>query len=475
MPYSKLDVVKSLLWKLLEKCSVQGVSFIVTIILARILSPDEYGIIAIVTIFLHFSNILIEGGFSTALVQKKGYDNKDFSTIFFFSLAVALIIYILLFLFSESIAIFFNEPQLISVIKVLGINVFFCAVNSIQKAYVSKKLLFKKMFISSLLAAVFSGIIGIFLAWRGLGVWALVFYSLISQVLITLFMSVFIKWRPMLVFSKKSFKRLFDFGWKIMTTHIIISIFTNIRSIIISKFYSAAMLAYFDKGKQLPALAMDNINSSIQTILFPVFSESQDDRAKVKNMVRRSIKTNCLFVFPLMVGLIVMSEPLVITIYTEKWSFMIPFVRIFALSYILMPMQLANIEAIKSLGYSNITLKLEIIKKVIEVIILVVSACMGVLAIAWGVVIYNFICLFVNLYPNTKLLNYSFKEQMNDFIPQLLAAIIMGCLVHCVIYFPLNIIIKLIIQFVVGVISYYIICKIFNLESFRYIYKSIKK
>lgn len=475
MGYSKLEVIKSLLWKLLEKCSVQGVSFIVTIVLARILSPAEYGIIAIVTIFLHFSNILIEGGFSTALIQKKGYDNRDFSTIFYFSLVVAAIIYAILYLSSGAISSFFNEPQLTPVIKVLGINLFFCAINSIQKAYVSKQLLFKKMFYSSLIAAVFSGAIGICLAWNGWGVWALVFYSLISQFLITSIMWFTIKWRPILVFSRSSFKRLFDFGWKILTTHLIISIFTNIRSVIISKFYSASMLAYFDKGKQLPALAMDNINSSIQTILFPVFSDAQDDRTRIKSMIRRSIKTNCLFIFPLMVGLIVMAETLVVAIYTEKWASMIPFVQIFALSYMLMPMQLANIEAIKSLGYSNITLRLEIIKKTIEVVILIISAYLGVLAIAWGVVVYNFICLFINLYPNTKLLDYSFKEQLQDFVPQLFAAIGMGCCIYFATYIPMNNIADLFVQFFVGVISYFVICKAFNLESFKYIYKSIKK
>lgn len=475
MAFSKVEVIKSLLWKLLEKCSVQGVSFIVTVILARILSPDEYGIVAIVTIFLHFSNILIEGGFSTALIQKKGYDNKDFSTIFYFSLATATIIYAILFVSSGAIASFFNVPQLIPIIRVLGITVFFCAINSIQKAYVSKKLLFKKMFYSSLVAAVISGGIAIFLASNGWGVWALVYYSLISQTLMTAVMWFFVKWRPILTFSKDSFKKLFSFGWKIMTTHVIISIFANIRSIIISKFYTATMLAYFDKGKQLPALAMENINSSIQAILFPVFSEAQDDKSKVKRMIRRSIRTNCLFIFPMMVALVVMAETLVVTIYTEKWIMMVPYVQIFAISYILMPMQLANIEAIKSLGYSDITLKLEIIKKIIEVAILVISSIMGVLAIAWGVVIYNFICLFINLFPNTKLLNYSFKEQLQDFVPQLLTAISMGVCIFLTTYIPVDNIILLLIQFIVGILSYFLICKASRMESFEYVYKSIRK
>lgn len=474
MNHTKIEIIKSLFWKFLEKSSVQGVSFIVTIVLARILSPEEYGIVAIVTIFLHFSTILIEGGFSTALIQKKGYDNRDFSTIFYFSIAVASIIYAILFLCSNAISVFFDEPQLMPVIKVLGLNLFFCAINSIQKAYVSKQMLFKKMFYSSLMAAVFSGVIGIYLAWRGWGVWALVFYSLISQFLITLIMWLTVKWRPIFVFSVKSFKQLFDYGWKILTTHMIISIFTNIRSVVISKFYSSSMLAYFDKGKQLPALVMDNINSSIQTILFPVFSDVQDNKTEVKSMTRRSIKTNSLFVFPLMIGLIVMAEPLVLTIFTDKWASMVPFVQIFALSYVLMPMQLANIEAIKSLGYSNITLKLEIVKKAIEIIILIVSSCIGVQAIAWGVVVYNFMCLFINIYPNTKLLAYSIGEQIKDFFPQLLAAIAMGCCVYLVSYIPINNIVKLLIQFFVGVLVYFTICKTFNIESFNYVYKFIK-
>lgn len=473
--YSKATVLKSFLWKLMEKCSVQGVSFIVTVILARILSPEEYGIVAIVTIFLHFSNILIEGGFSAALIQKKGYANKDFSTIFYFSLLVALAIYIILFIGSGAIASFFNEQQLRMVIKVLGINVFFCAINSIQKAYVSKKMLFKKMFVSSLASAIISGGIAIFLAWKGWGVWALVFYSIISQTLITATMWFTVRWRPTIEFSTQSFKQLFNFGWKIMATHVIISIFTNIRSIIISKFYTATMLAYFDKGKQLPGLAMENINSSIQTILFPVFSEAQDDKNRVKQMIRRSIKTNSLFVFPMMVALALMAEDLVITIYTEKWIAIVPYIQIFAISYILMPMQLANIEAIKSLGYSNITLKLEIIKKVIEVIILIISSTIGVLAIAWGVVIYNFICLFINLYPNTKLLKYSLYEQLHDFLPQLFASLLMGVCIFSTKFMYLGNLTTLFVQFIVGLASYFIICKLFKLESFEYIYKSITK
>lgn len=469
MTYSKLVIIKSLIWKLLEKCSVQGVAFIVTVVLARLLSPEEYGIVAIVTIFLSFSNILIEAGFSTALIQKKGFNNIDFSTIFYFSLFVAIIIYTLLFIFSGTIATFFQEPQLTVIIKVLGVNVFFCAVNSIQKAYVSKSMLFKKMFYSSFIAATFSGGIAILLAYFGMGVWALVFYSILSQLLITSIMWMTIKWRPVLVFSVESFSLLFDFGWKILATQIIISLFINARNIIISKFFSAEMLAYFDKGKQLPTLIMDNINTSIQTILFPVFSESQDDKLRVKNMVRRSIKTNCFFIFPLMIGLLVTAETLVTVVYTEKWLFMVPFVKIFAISFMLMPMQLANMEAVKSLGYSDITLKLEIIKKLFDVSILVISVFIGVLAIAWGVVLYNFICLFINLYPNIKLLKYSCKEQLQDFLPQLLLAIIMGICIYFIAYIPMSNILILFLQFVVGVLIYILLCKFFELECYAYI------
>lgn len=478
MAINRSGVIKSFIWKLLERTSVQGISFIVTIVLARLLTPNEYGLVALIMIFISFANVIIDGGLNTALIQKKDSNNIDFSTIFYFSLFVAFVLYTILFFVSPLIAGFYKQPELIPIIKVLGISLFFYAFNSIQVAYVSKNMLFKKLFYSSLISVLISGSIGIVMAYKGYGVWALVMQSILSQLLITITMWFTVKWRPQLIFSKKSFKILFDFGWKIFATNITISIFVNIRGLIIGKMYTPATLAFFDKGRQFPALVMNNINTSIQTILFPVFSNAQDDRVAVKSMMRRSIKTSTLFIFPMMIALIIAAKSIILLLLTEKWISVVPFIQIFSIAFLLKPIQTANVEAIKALGYSNITLKIEIIKKIIEVIILIVSILYGVYAIAWGVVLYNFISLFINLYPSAKLLNYKYKEQFSDILPAFVISLFMGLLIYALQLLNMSVLMTLIIQFVIGVIVYFTTCYLFKIESFIYfinLAKSYKK
>ena len=283
-----------------------------------------------------------------------------------------------------------------------------------------------------------------------------------------------IKWRPVLSFSSKSFHNLFSYGWKVLVTNFITTLFVNIRGLIIGKFYSPVSLAYFDRGQQMPNLLMSNIVSTIQSILFPVFSSEQDNKEHVKYMVRRSIKTTCLFIFPILIGLLVASENFVIVFYTEKWISIVPFIRIFCIAQILMPIQIVNIQAIMSLGYSNIILKLEIIKKIIEISILVVSMYWGVMAIAAGMVLYNFISLFINLYPNKKLLNYGAFEQVADVMPSLLIAIIMGGGIYSLNLLQMQPLILLITQIIVGIVIYFTICYLFRIESFFYILKMLK-
>lgn len=474
MGYSRSVILKSFIWKLLEKTSVQGVSFIVTIILARLITPEEYGLVALIMIFISLANVIIDGGLNTALIQKNESDNVDFSTIFFFSILISIFLYILLFFLSPIIAGFYSQPQLIPIIRILGINLIFFSFNSIQRAYVSKNMLFKKLFYSGFIAVLISGFIGIVLAYKGYGVWALVIQSILSQLFITIVMWFTVKWRPQFVFSYQRFKTLFDYGWKIFGTNLIIALFVNIRSLIIGKMFTPCTLAFFDKGKQFPSIIMDNINTSIQTILFPVFSNEQDDRIRVKSIMRRSIKTSTLFIFPLMIGLMVTAKPLILILLTEKWISIVPFIQIFSIAYLLKPIQTANVEAIKSLGYSNITFKLELIKKVVELIILVISVFLGVYAIAWGVVVYNFISLFINLYPNIKLLNYGFKEQFGDILPMFFISLLMGLIIYFIQYLHISNLLILIIQFVLGVFVYSLLCYLFKLDSFLYLLNLIK-
>lgn len=463
-----------MIWKLLERFSSQLVSFVISIILARILMPTDYGIIAIILVFINIANVIIDGGFNTALIQKKDADQTDFSTIFWFCLLMAAVIYLILFLGAPLIASFYKKDVLTPVLRVLGLNIFLFSFNSIQRAYVSRRMLFQKLFYVNALAIVLSGAIGIAMAYGDYGVWALVAQTLAGSFFCCFFLSFFIPWHPTFEFSKERFKGLFDYGWKIFVTNFIISFYDNIRSLVIGRQYTPAALAFFDRGKSLPSLLMTNVTASIDSVLLPTLSEEQDDTQRVKQMMRRSIGVSYLFVAPLLVGFIVVAKELVLVLLTEKWSPAVPFIQIFCIAFLLMPIQNINTIGIKSLGYSNIILKLEVIKKIIEAIILVVSFMINVYAVAWGVVLYNAICIAINLSPSKKLVNYGVCEQLRDVMPTMVAALLMGAVVYVSGYLPFSNIVLLAIQVIVGAAIYCLTCIFLKLDSFVYIIGYIK-
>lgn len=469
MEISRNTVLKSFFWKFLERGGSQIVNFIVTIILARLLLPEEYGIIALILVFVNIANVFVDGGLNTALIQNKESGKEDFNTIFFFSFFLSLVLYLILFLLAPLVSKFYGQDELTPIIRVLSLSVIIYSYNSVQSAFVSKNMLFSMLFRSTMISSVIAGLLGIFAAYKGLGVWALVIFNL-TQAFVTMFVLRWsIEWKPSFQFIKERFVKLFDFGWKVFLSNLVISLFVNIRTLIIGKFYSASTLAFFDRGRQFPSLFMDNINSTIQAVLFPVFSDVQDNKENVRAMMRRSIKSSCLIIFPILVGLFAIAEPLVICLLTEKWLDAVPYIRIFCLGYMLMPIQTANMQAILSLGYSNITLKLELIKKFLEITILVISVLISAYAVAWGVVVYNFICLFINLFPNNKLLGYSIVSQIKDILPYLFSSLVMGCVVYCMNYISLPSIIILLIQLISGVLIYWGLMKIFKVEGYQYV------
>jgi len=475
MSVNRSSVISSLIWKFMERCCVQGVSFIVTIVLARILCPEDYGLIALVAVFLSLSNVIVEGGLNSALIQKKNANEVDFSTIFYTSIALSSLLYAALFVGAPSIASFYHIIELTPVVRVLGTSLFFYAINSVQKAYLSRNLLFKNLFYSSLGAVLLSGIVGILMAYNGFGVWALVAQSIISQVATTIIMWFTVKWRPILVFSKQSFLELFGFGWKIFISNLVISLFTNARSLIIGKVYNASSLAYFDRGKQFPSLIMDNINGSIQSVLFPVLSQEQDNESNVRAIVRRTIKTSSYIISPIVIGLAITAEPVVRCLLTDKWIDAVPFIQIFCIAFLLMPLQIANLEAIKSLGHSGTTLKLELSKKVIELIVLLVTVPISVKAIACGIVVYNAICIFINTIPNKKLLNYGVLDQIKDVLPAFFVTSCMGIPLILVNHLITNPYANIGVNLLVGATLYILLSYIFRLESFYYFISVMKK
>lgn len=474
MAFTRGTILNSFFWKLFEKLSAQLIQFVVTIVLARLLLPSEYGTIALIAIFIQLCDVIIDGGLNTALIQKKNSDNVDFSTILYFSLGMSAILYGIMFFAAPWISTFYKQPDLLPVVRVLSLSLPFYAFSSIQRAYVSKNMLFQRLFYSSLGAIILSGGLGIYMAYSGYGVWALVVQNVSYQFFTSLIMWFTVRWRPVFKFSVERFKGLFSYGWKIFGANLITSLFVNIRKLVIGKFYQPASLAYYDKGEQLPSLVMNNIFSSVQTILLPTFSDSQDNRPRVKAMMRRSTKLSCFVIYPLMVWMIVAAKPLILLLLTEKWIAVVPFVQILCIANFFRPITISNWEAIKALGYSGTTLKLEVLKKIVDISILVVSAMIGVYAIAWGCVLFNLICVFINLAPNKKLLDYGIFEQLVDAVPTLLIALAMGGVIYWIQLLPLSYFVIILLQALLGCVFYVGLNWLLKDESFIYILQMIK-
>lgn len=469
MAINRRTIISSFAWKLMEKISVQGISFVVSIVLARILCPSDYGIVALILVFINIANVIIDGGLNVALIQKKDATQEDFSTIFWTSLGMSLILYIGMFVAAPHIASYYSDGNLTGAIRVLSLCLFPYAVNSIQRAYVSRGMLFKKLFVSNLWATAFSGIIGILLAWQGFKHWALIWFQISQATVLAIVMWYTVKWRPTFTFSSRSFSGLFDYGWKIFLSNLANTLFINVRSLLIGKMYTPATLAYFERGKQLPALVMENINTSVQTVLFPAFSQEQDNKQRVTAMLSRSTRTCNLFILPIMMWIIVCAEQIIRFLLTDKWIGTVPYIQLFCIAYMLMPVQIANLEAIKSQGRSDIILKLSIFKIALDVAILLGTLMYGPIAIASGIVLYNFLCVFINLRPTTLLLGYGLRQQLRDIMPSLAATMAMGILTYMAGLFGTGNTATLAIRSIVALASYLAICHCFRIESFMYI------
>ncbi|WP_417898744.1 lipopolysaccharide biosynthesis protein [Bacillus haimaensis] len=466
---TKAKVISSLFWKLLERGGTQGIQFIVTIVLARLLLPEEFGLIVLVTIFITIAGVFVQSGFNTALIQKKNSDEVDFSSVFYLSLLVASLLYIGLFFIAPIAAAFYEEPQLTTVLRIQSLTLFFGAINSIQIAVVSKKLEFKKLFISSLGAMIVSATAGIMMAYAGFGVWSLVVQHLSNQLLVTIILWFTVKWRPTLLFSFARIKTLFAFGWKVLVSSLLDTLYINLTSLFIGKMYSSATLGFYNRGEQFPKLIVSNINGSIQSVMFPTLSSNQDNIKRVKDIVRRSIVTSSFIVFPVMVGMAAVAEPLVNIVLTEKWLPAVPFLQIFCASYALWPIHTANLQAINALGRSDIFLKLEIFKKLLGLVVIAISIPFGAYAMAFGVFVVSIISTFINAYPNLKLIDYRYREQWKDIIPSLILSIIMGMVVYSIQWIGMTEALTLIVQIIVGIVIYIGLAKALRLECYTYL------
>ncbi len=467
-------VMSNFLWRLAERFGAQGVAFVVSIVLARLLVPEAYGTIALVTVFTQILNVFIDSGFGNALIQKKDADDLDFSTVFYFNIAICVLLYLGMFLAAPLIAKFYNDASLTPVVRVLSLTLIISGVKNVQQAYVSRTMQFKRFFFATLGGTIGAAVIGIAMAYFGFGVWALIAQQIFNATVDTLILWITVKWRPKWMFSWQRLKGLFSFGWKLLASSLLDTVYNDLRQLIIGKMYTKTDLAQYNRGKQLPDLLVNNIDTSINSVLLPAMSQIQDNPERVKNMTRRAMKTSTYVIAPVMMGLAFTAESVIRLILTEKWLPCVPFLRIFCITYMFYPVNTTNLNAIKAMGRSDLFLKLETIKKVIGLIVLLGTMWFGVMAMAYSLLFTSITSQIINSWPNKKLLDYSYPEQIRDILPGILLAVFMGCCVYPVKWIGFSDLLTLFIQVVMGACIYIGGSALLKLEGFRYLWEQLK-
>jgi len=468
-------VLSGLIWKFAETAGAQFVSSITTIVVARILDPEAYGVVAIISVFIAVFSVFVDSGLGSALIQKKDADDLDYSSVFFANIVICAAVYLILFIAAPIISTFFEIESMTSLIRVSGLTIIISSIKNIQGSYISKNMLFKKFFFASLGGTIASGVVGILLALNGYGVWSLILATLTDNVIDTLIMWMSIKWRPKFIFSFERLKSLFNYGSKLLISNILNKIYDNLYKLVIGKFYSTEQLAYYSKGDNLPSKLTTNVNNAINGVLMPVMANAQDDKEEVKEIMKRMLQASFYIMTPLLVGLAVVAKPAIIVVLTEKWLPAVPFMQITCLIKLMRPIHTANLIAIQSQGRSDIFLIQEIIKKITCLTILFIVYRYGVMAMALGLLLSDFLDLITNSVPNIKLLNYSLLEQVKDILPILILGTCMGVLVYACSFIGIsNQVVLLVVLVIIGGLFYLGMSILFKLESFYYVLDMVK-
>ncbi len=470
------SIIKNMSWKFAERITAQIVTVVVSIILARLLAPSDYGVISLVMVFITIANVFVSDGLGSALIQKKDADALDFSSALYFNIVFSIIIYSFLFFLAPYISLFFGKQYeiLTPILRVLGLRIIIAAVNSVQHAYVSRNMLFRMFFFATSIGTVVSAIVGIWMAYHGYGAWALVGQYLTNTTVGTVVLAGIIHKKPLLNFSFERVKTLFDYGIKILGSGLLIIAYTEIRSFIIGKLYTASDLAFYDRARQFPSLFVNNIVATISAVLFPKMASEQDDLRQVKATAKRSIRFTTYLMCPLMFGLAAVAETLVRVLLTDKWLPCVPFMQLLCIAYLWQPIHSANIQAIKAIGRSDIILKLEIIKKSIEIIVLLSVMYISVYAIVISMAVNATLFVAVNAMPVKKLIGYSMQEQIKDMAPPFIMATIMAVSVWLLSYLPVSSLLILVTQIIAGTVLYCALSYLTRNGEFNYLLGFIK-
>lgn len=477
MESNKQKVAGGLFWSYGERIMAQLVSLVVSIVLARLLEPQNYGVISIVMIFITFCDAIVSGGFGNAIVQKKDADELDVNTMLCCSVATSFLLYLIIFCAAPFIADFYEMDIICSILRVLGLRLLISGVNSIQRAWIQKRMLFKRFFISTSFGTIISAIVGIAMAYIGMGAWALVAQYLTNSFIDTTVLLITNDWRPRLQFSWVRAKNMLSYGWKVLVTTVVYTIEGDLRSLIIGKKFGSADLAYYDQGKKFPNLLVTNINTSISNVMFPVLSENQNDLIRLKQMCRRAVRVGIYLLSPLLIGLIGVADTFVAAVLSAKWVPCIPFLRILTLVFLVRPFTTTCQQSILSVGRSDVTLKIEIIVNAVAIGILFYSVFIleSVIGIAMGTLLAEGVSMVMAMYYENKIIHYSYKEQLQDLLPSLTMSTLMGGFVYLLHFLPLHEGLVLIIQIVIGVAFYLLVSYAIKFEPFIYLVKMVRE
>lgn len=459
----------------MERCGAQLVAFAVSMVLARLLEPSLYGSIALVTAITTILQVFVDSGMANALIQKKDTDELDYSSVFYFNLVFCLLLYAGLFFAAPLIGRLYRDTGLVPVVRVLGVTVVVSGVKNVQQAYVSKTMQFRRFFFATLGGTLFSAAVGITMAYMGFGVWALVSQQLVNVTVNTAILWLTVGWRPKRMFSFQRLRVLIAYGWKLLASALLDTVYLKAYQFIIGLRYSESDLAFYNRGDQMPNLVVENINASIDSVLLPVLSAEQDRKSHVREMTRRAVKTSTYIMLPLMTGLAVCAEPLIRLLLTDKWLPCVPYLQVFCMIYAFYPLHTANLNAIKAVGRSDLFLKLELIKKLLETAVLLLTMRYGVMAMALGQLLSATTSIAINAWPNRRLLDYSVLLQFRDILPALALAALMGAAIWPFTRLGLGDLPTLLIQVPLGAAVYILGSRLFRLDSFEYVLSIAKK
>lgn len=463
----KQKTKKGLVWSMIERFATQGVQFLFGIILARLLSPDDYGIIAMPLVFLAIAQCIIDSGFSTALIRKPELTEDDLSTAFYFNIGIGILCYAVLFFSSPLIADFYHTPILSSLLKVTALAVLFNPLCAVQQAILTRKIDFKTQAIVSLSGAVVSGIIGLYMAYNGLGVWSLVFQQVGGYVMRTILLWVLGKWKPKRLWSWESFRYLWGFGSKMLGSGLLDTIYNNIYPIVIGKYFSAQDLGNYTRAQQFSSLPSSNVTGVLQRVTFPVLSSIQNEDERLAKNYRKILKLSAFLVFPMMLMLSAIANPLVRILLTDKWIGCVILLQIVCFQMMWYPIHAINLNLLTVKGRSDLFFRLEIFKKIMGVCIMFITIPHGIIWMVSGGIVSSMLSLIINTYYTGKLINVGYFKQMGDLLPIFGVSFMMWLIVHAILYLSSNLYCQLVLGISLGAIVYLIGAKIFLKAEFN--------